>query len=567
MPSPLTDFVSIDQSAPSNGDHPAREFDPPGDALGQREMWNTLRRRWRVVAGVFVVVLAAVAAFTFTRQKEYSSTAQLYFRDLGLDQKLFGTSSFVTQQTTAADASATNVGLVSIPAVSALAAAKLGISPLTVQRDVAVAPIGQSSSLVKVVATDPSPTRAADIANAVVSTFIAYRQRADRSQLTTAEALVQSQLNTLAASHQEKTSNFASLQSRGNQLQILAALQTGDAEMLQAGTIPSSPSKPNKSEYLVFGALLGLVLGTLAALLAERIDRRVRDNSEVEALLQMPILVEIPASRGLVDAWRPGGDAKEMRVVQEAFRMLVARLRYFNLDRRTQLVAVVSSLPGEGKSMVAWHLAKAAAVGGTRTLLIEADLHRPILAARHGLRVTPGLGETLPLGGAVLAEAVQHVTVADVTADFMGSEPPGLDVLVAGSSAPNPAALLESHRMTDLLRDVRASYEFIVIDTPPTSAVSDVYPLVSQVDGVVAVTHAARSERPALLDLRRQLNRLRAPALGVVANATPVRKRDYGYEAYAHAPAKNSTQPRAAESVGQASSTGRDSEYDSQDPR
>ncbi len=527
--------MAAEHSPISTAEAGGGELAASGDPLAQRQLWDTLRRRWRVSVAIFALVLAAVAAFTVTRQKEYSSAAQLYFRDLGLDQKLLGTSSFVNAPTTPADAAATNVGLVSVPAVSVLAAHKLGISPSRVERDVTVSAVGQSSSLVKVVATAPSGSAAARIANAVVSTFIAYRQESDRSQLTSAETLVKDQLATLSARHQEGTRNFANLEARASQLQILAALQTGDAELLQPGTIPTSPAKPNKSEYLVFGALLGLILAIFGALLRERLDRSVRDSSEVEALLQLPILVEIPNKRGLVDAWRSDLKLGDSRVVQEAFRTLVARLRYFNVDRRTQVALVVSALPGEGKSMVAWHLAKAAAAGGANTLLVEADLHRPVLAARHGLRSMPGLAETLPLGGPDLSDAVQRVAVAASRTDAEGGamRQPELDVLVAGLSAPNPATLLQSHRMEAVLTEARANYDFVVIDTPPASVVSDVYPLVRQVDGVVVVAHAGRSERRALADLRRQLLRLRAPLLGAVANASATSAHGYGYAGYA----------------------------------
>jgi polysaccharide biosynthesis transport protein len=225
---------------------------------------------------------------------------------------------------------------------------------------------------------------------------------------------------------------------------------------------------------------------------------------------------------------------------------LVARLRYFNLDRPTQVVLVASSLPQEGKSMVAWHLAKAAAVAGSRTLLIEADLHRRTLSGRHSLVPGPGLAETLPLGGTALPDVIQRVPLVGGGPDALGPQESYLDVLVAGAPPPNPAALLESRRMEDLLVDARAQYDFVVIDSPPTSAVADVYPLVRRVDGVIVVARVGRSERPSLLDLRRQLSGLNAPVLGVVVNGAPARQRRYGYEGYGYAatPPSSPSEPR-----------------------
>src|SRR5205807_992842 len=143
------------------------------------------------------------------------------------------------------------------------------------------------------------------------------------------------------------------------------------------------------------GLGLGLLSGILIAFLLDRIDRRIRELPEAEEIFALPVLGVMhdvrrrgPASKNLTDL--PPG-------VAEAFGLLRARLRYFNVDRDIRTVVVASAVPGEGKSWVAWHLARAAArSSGTRVLLIEADMRRPSLSRVGGaLHPAPGLSEYL----------------------------------------------------------------------------------------------------------------------------------------------------------------------------
>ncbi len=206
--------------------------------------------------------------------------------------------------------------------------------------------------------------------------------------------------------------------------------------------------------------------------------------------------------------------------------MLRANLRYFNVDRAVKSVLVTSAAPGDGKTTVAWNLALAAAGGGAKVIVLEADLRHPRFAAAT-IGIYRGKGLSTVLAGDVsLEDAVQHVPVPD---DANGSSPRTMDVLFAGPLPPNPTDLLESERMQSLLEKVEGEYDLVIVDTPPTAVVPDAVPLVGRVGGVIVVGRIGKTNREALVSLRDQLQHLNAPTLGVVVNAIGRDAVGYGY--------------------------------------
>jgi capsular exopolysaccharide synthesis family protein len=189
---------------------------------------------------------------------------------------------------------------------------------------------------------------------------------------------------------------------------------------------------------------------------------------------------------------------------------------------------VASAAPGDGKTTVARHLAGAAARMGSRVLLVEADLRRPTIALQLDISSGPGVADVL-IGAVSLSEATQTVDL-----DLPGGGGAGgrsFDTLVAGSSLPpNPGELIESHAMESLLERAKTQYDLIVVDTPPLTAVSDAFPLLSKVDGVIIVGRVGRNRRDVAQRLHETLTGAGAPLLGVVANGFKSgRLGGYGY--------------------------------------
>ncbi len=264
----------------------------------------------------------------------------------------------------------------------------------------------------------------------------------------------------------------------------------------------------------VIGAFLGLALGIGFAIWLERRDQRMRDARDLEAAFGQPILARIPQSRRLGNS-SPGTGALPPPE-EEAFRTLRANLRHFLEAGSARSVLVTSANPGEGKTTVAWNLARAEAAAGAKVLMVEADMRRPVLARSLGAIAGPGLSQLLTAEGH-LEDSVQSVGFKE---SENGSAPTGwVDLLLAGTPPSNPAELLDSDRMQAVLETMPKAYDLVVVDTPPASVVSDVIPMFDSVGGVVVVGRLGMTTYESIRELRDQLETLDAPLLGVVVNS------------------------------------------------
>jgi len=260
------------------------------------------------------------------------------------------------------------------------------------------------------------------------------------------------------------------------------------------------------------------MLGLGIAFLLERLDRRIREPRDLEAVYGLPLLGVVPQSAALSRSARSGKNAKGVLPAgeAEAFHLIRAHLRYFNVDRQLHTLLVASAATGDGKTTIARHLAAAAARMGSRVLLLEADLRRPTLAKQLDVQFGPGLSDVL-IGAVSLSEATQTIDLGSPSAAGSGGRM--LDVLVAGAVLPpNPGELIESHAMETLLERAKSTYDLVVIDTTPLTAVSDAFPLLRKVDGVLLVGRLGRNRRDVAQRLHETLTGAGAPLLGVVAN-------------------------------------------------
>lgn len=298
-----------------------------------------------------------------------------------------------------------------------------------------------------------------------------------------------------------------------------ADLKAANARVVDRAVPPVEPVRPRKGLIVAVAALLSLLAGVALVLLLEALNNTFKSTAQVEAALNLPVFGLLPLLKaqersGLARMFVRGRDPRFC----EAIRTVRTAVMLGGLDHPQPVLVVTSSLPGEGKTTVSANLAFA--LGQMeRVLLIDADLRRPTLARSFEFPVgTPGLANLIA-GTARLDECLRAVD--------------GIDVLGAGVVPPNPLELLSSPAFATLLQELKTRYDRIVIDSPPTQAVSDAAVLATHAQALLYVVKAAATAIPVVEKGVGQLLQHAAPVRGVVLNQMDFDKaQQYGYEGY-----------------------------------
>ncbi|MEX0833307.1 MAG: polysaccharide biosynthesis tyrosine autokinase [Actinomycetota bacterium] len=299
--------------------------------------------------------------------------------------------------------------------------------------------------------------------------------------------------------------------------------ETRGGEIVQPAVVPTAPSGPNHAQAVVLSLVVGLALGVGVVFLRERMDKRLRGGQELEEQLGAPVLAVVPHFGGLKRKQRPQLVALEepQSGAAEAYRTLRTNLKYVGRGWDVGLLSVTSPLPGEGKTTTVANFAVAMAQTGKRVIAVSCDLRRPALHRFFGAENEIGV-TTLLTGKARLVDVIQQTPMSN------------LRLLATGPVLGNPAELVESEEMHDLLRDLRTVADFVIVDTPPLLAVADALPLASQSDGVLIVAEATSTSRDALARVKQQLDQVQATVVGAVFNNFDPSRTRYDGSYYGH---------------------------------
>ncbi|PYV10932.1 MAG: hypothetical protein DMG23_05875 [Acidobacteria bacterium] len=313
---------------------------------------------------------------------------------------------------------------------------------------------------------------------------------------------------------------------------VSAGLRATNIHVVDPALPPAAPIRPKKTQNIAMGLLGGLALGVMLALFADVLDNSVKSVEDIERLTGMPTLAVIPlaASDRARRAWRKGAGEKAassttpvgLAVLKhpasplaESYRALRTSVLLSTPGHPPQVILITSSQPNEGKSCTCLNLALTLAQRGGRVVIIDGDLRKPGVASVLGLANGKGLSSILT-GAHGLEEALQQLDAL-----------PGLWVLPGGPRPPNPADLLSSVSMKEVLAELRGRFDHVVIDSPPVLLVTDATILTPLVDGIMLVVESGMTVRGAIQRTHKILENAGGKVLGVVLNKLDARRNGY----------------------------------------
>lgn len=312
-----------------------------------------------------------------------------------------------------------------------------------------------------------------------------------------------------------------------NQYQLVKDLGGYDARPIMEPTI-GQQVEPRAVPVFMMAAFLGVAAGVGLAYLADITDKSFRSPDEIRRRLGLPVVGHIPSliteDEERLRADNPSGldpalctYFKPKSRKSEVFRGIRTALYFSTRGEGHKVIQITSPNMGDGKTTLSTNLAVSIAQSGKRTLIIDADFRRPRIHKVYNLPNDVGFASVI-MGQAELRDAIQPTII------------PGLSVLSSGPIPPNPAELLTSPRVKELLDDLREMFDFIIVDTPPLLVVTDPCVVAPRVDGVLMAIRVAKNSRPVAERAREVLGNLGANVLGVVVNGVNL----FGPEGYGY---------------------------------
>ncbi|MDB9339602.1 MULTISPECIES: GumC family protein [Cyanophyceae] len=337
----------------------------------------------------------------------------------------------------------------------------------------------------------------------------AFKQ--DRARLRILPKLQQQELQ-LQRQLQVARITYEQMLRRLQEVQVAENQNVGNARIVSEALLPEKSVSPRINLNLALGGFLGILLAVGSALFLDALDKSVQTAAEAEQLLDYPLLGKIPKMIRDDNTSELPLLNNPYSSVNTAFEMLQINLGFTISDKELKVIVVSSCLPGEGKSFVAANLAVATAQMGRRVLLIDADMRRPRQQELWQVRNLMGLSNILA-GQTDLTQISQEALV-------------NLDLLTAGTIPPNPAALLDSQRMHELVQQASQDYDCVIIDTPPLTFIADASIIGKMADGILLVARPGILNSDAIRTTKALLENSRLSVLGMVLNAV---SSDSGY--------------------------------------
>jgi polysaccharide biosynthesis transport protein len=500
------------------------------------------RRKWVVLVPP---VAAAVAAYVLSMGQSplYRAKADVLFKGASVVTAITNVdplgpdpNRYLTTQS----------GIARDPRLAKRIAAASGIPGMTSGRVLSESTITPSidSDILTISVEDPDRTAAERLANTYASQFAEFTTGLATQNVDDALNLLQVRLKSLEGHGQANSALYASLLQQQAQLATVGRLMAGIARVLQPAD-GAAKIQPRPKRNAILGFLFGGVVGLALAFLAEALDRRVRDEHEIDAALGIPLLARIPQPPralqrrdGLVMLNEPSGPQAE------TFRKLRTSIEFVNPDGAARTIMVTSAMEQEGKSTTIANLGVALARGGRRVAVVDLDLRRPYLSRLFHVGGRPGITD-VALKRATLTDALRPIVLASGIREMASLNGQGpsqngttaseglLHLLPAGTLPPSAGEMLQDPRLPSVLDELATRFDVVLIDAPPLLAFGDTMTLSSHVDAIFAITRLGRVQRPILHEFARQLQNCQAKRLGyVLTGVEHSESYRYMYEAY-----------------------------------
>jgi succinoglycan biosynthesis transport protein ExoP len=468
---------------------------------------RAVRERWRLVLLVMGLATGLAVGVSLGSDKQYDATAQLLLRGEEPINSLLDPASAGQSNDPERDLN-TEVELIKVGPTADAVRRALGLrrSTETLLEQVQTE-AGSTSDIVRVTVRDRDRVLAARIANTFAESYVRFRVNSARERYLHAADLAQRQLSALSPVDRRSIQG-RDLRARKRELEIASALQTGGAELVRRADVPTTASRPRPKLSGALGMVLGLMLGVGAALALNLVDRRFKNERELEEFFDLPVLAAIP---------RPGrrGHGLNDSGQREAYGLLAANLNLTGPGQLRSVLMITSPGPGDGKTSATLGIARAYARLGLTVVAIEADLRRPAFGQYTDLSASAGL--TGVLAGDPVAQELVWLDPDTLKPCGRDSGAGGaIGLLPAGELPDNPQRALANPAMNLVIEVANALADVVLIDTAPLGTVNDAAMLARLVEGVVVVTRLNHTTKDAARRTSRTLGNLAADELGLV---------------------------------------------------
>jgi Mrp family chromosome partitioning ATPase/capsular polysaccharide biosynthesis protein len=449
---------------------------------------RAVRAHWLLVLLVAAAVVGAAALWAQVRPVEYEAGAQMLVTPLPADETAFIGLPYIRDTGDPPRTLQTAATLIDSERAAALAARRLGPewTREEVERAIEVNPQGQSSVL-DVTAVAEDPQEAARVANRYVTAVLDVRRATLEPLVAAAIESTRDQLSRVP----DGTTTAQTLADRLSRLQSVADGEDPTLSISQPASPPTESVGSSRLLVLVIALLVGLVLGSVVALLVELLrPRRVTDEDELLGVYPLPVLTRVPEISRRARRMKGASPLATPPLVREGFRTLQVQLELEAGQHRSILVTSASS--ADGKTTSAINFALELVSSGQRVVLLDLDLRKP--------DVGPALGLDRRADVAALAEG--RTTLTEQLAELPAVS--GLHVLAVGQQEGFQVLEQLARRLPDLVEEALSLADYVVIDTAPLGEVSDALPLVRAVDDVLLVARLGNT-RVANVEMMRDL--------------------------------------------------------------